>query len=180
MTSLEFSQRLFQVEPGSAEAAALARDLVEDARFPASHVIQRYLPSPQDAEQMKAKNALADLGELALVPLAESGGMRNLDAELWVMRTLTEETVAFRRRAASVLKDLLPNRRPAPPVPEESAYQTPPGARVCDLSFILLHRLLHLEESSSAFLALPAADRDRRIREFQTSRPFRAAFESKV
>jgi hypothetical protein len=180
MNPIEFSQRLFQSEPDSPEAATLARDLVEDARFPAYLVLQRYLSIAGSPEQMKAKNVLADLRELALVPLAGSAPLPDLDSELWVMRTMVEEVVTFRQRAASVLKGLLSNRRPVPPVLEGSAYQPPPGARVCDMTYILLHRLLHVEMSPSDYLGMLRADRDKRITEFQNSRVFRSEFESQL
>ena len=181
MNPTEFSQRLFETEAGSPEAAALARDLVEDARYPANFVLQHYLSSAEQAEQMKAKNVLADLREFAVVPLAESAPRQDIETELWAMRTMTEELVALRCRAASVLKGLLSNRRPAPPALEESSpNRTPPGSRVCDLTFVLLHRILHLDSSPSAFFGLPPAARDKRIKEFQESRPFRSAFESQL
>lgn len=180
MNPTEFSQRLFQTEPDSPEAAALARDLVEDARYPAHLVLQRYLATAGAPGQMKAKNVLADLGELAIVPLAGSAPLPDLDAELWAMRTMVEEVVALRQRAASVLKGLLSNRRPAPPAPEGSTYQPPPGARVCDMACILLHRLLHVEMSPSAYLGMPREDRDQRIGEFQESRVFRSTFEGQA
>lgn len=181
MNPIEFSQRLFQAEPGSPEAAALARDLVEDARYPAYLVLRDYLSSAEAPERMKAKSVIADLRELSLVPLAESASMPDTETELWAMRTMVEELVAFRRRAASILKGLLSNRRPAPlmpPAPDGSfTYQSPPGARVCDLAFILLHRIFHLESSSSAFFGMPPGDRDKRIKKFTESRAFRSAFE---
>jgi hypothetical protein len=177
MNPIEFLQRLPQTEPGSPEAAALAAELVEDARYPARFVLQRYLATDQVHDQRKAKNALADLRELSLVPLAETAPIKDLETELWVTRTLAEEFADFRDRAASVLKDLLSNRRQAPQAQEGSEYQPLPGARVCDLATILLHRLLHLELSASAFLSLPPSGRDKQIKEFQKSRVFRSAFE---
>jgi hypothetical protein len=179
MNAIEFSQRLLQSEPGSPEAAALARDLVEDARYPAHFVLRHYLSSTEQDDQMKAKNVLADLREFALVPLADSASSPNQDTELWVMRTITQELVALRSRAASVLKDLLANRRSASPATEgSSASHLPPDTRVCDLAFVLLRRILHLESASSAFFGMTPVERDKRIKEFQKSREFRAAFES--
>jgi hypothetical protein len=177
MNPIEFSQRLPQTEPGSPEAAALAAELVEDARHPAYLVLQRYLTTSAGPSQMKAKQVLADLRELSLVPLAESAPMKDVEAELWATRTMVEEFVDFRRRAASVLKDLLLNRRQAPAAHEGSVYLPVPGARVCDLAAILLHRLFHLELSPSSFLTMPLVDRDKRIKEFQHSRVLRSAFE---
>jgi hypothetical protein len=181
MNPAEFSQRFFATEPGSSAAAELARDLVEDARYPARAVLERYLSSTEEAEQMKARNVLSDLREWALVPLATRPSGANLDTEVWAMRTMSAELQALRRGAASVLKDLLANRRPAPPAPEGAARSTyPPGTRVCDLAFDLLHRILHLESSAAGFFELPAADRDKRIQELESSRLFRAAFEDKL
>ena len=51
MNFIDFSQRFFLAEPGSPEAAALARDLVEEARYPARHAIERYLSSAESAER---------------------------------------------------------------------------------------------------------------------------------
>lgn len=177
MNPIEFSQRLIQTEPGSPEAAVLATELVEDARYPAYFVLQHYLGATGTPDQMKAKNVLADLRELSLVPLARSAPMKDLDAELWATRTMVEEFVDFRRRAAAVLKGLLSNPRSAPPAREGSAYLPLPGARVCDLAAILLHRLFHVELSPSAFLSLPPEDRDKQIRGFKDSRVFRSAFD---
>jgi hypothetical protein len=179
MTPAEFSQRLFQSEPGSPESAALAHEVVEDAHFPARHVIERYLLSTETAEQMKARNVLPELAETALLPLAENPHMRQIEAELWSIRTMTDELVAFRRRAATVLRGQLANRQSLKPPPEGTPGQAPRGSRVCDLAYVLLHRMLHLESpSSSNLLALPAGERDERIRLFQKSRAFRDAFES--
>jgi hypothetical protein len=177
MNPIEFLQRLPQTEPGSPESAALAAELVEDARYPARLVLQRYLATAAAPAQSKAKYVLDEFRELSLVPLAESAPMKGVEAELWATRTMVEEFADFRGRAASVLKDLLSNRRQAPPAQEGSDYQLLPGARVCDLATILLHRLFHLELSPSAFLSLPPSGRDKQIKEFQQSRFFRSTFE---
>jgi hypothetical protein len=179
MNSTEFSRRFFLSELGSPEAAALARDMVEDARYPAHLALKQYLSSADHADRTKAMNVLADLQELSIVPLAESAPMPDLDIEVWVLRTMADELMEFRRRAATVLKDLLANRHPAAPPTEGTPYQAPPGARVCDLAFILLHRMLRLEFSPAAFLGVPSGDRDTRIQDFRESRVFRSAFESK-
>jgi hypothetical protein len=179
MNSIEFSTRFFQAAPGSGEAAALVRDLVEEARYPAYHAVERYLSSAEEPERMKGKNVLSELHELALVPLAESAAARELADEVWAMRTLAEELVEFRVRAGTVLKGLLANRKPAAAAPEGAPYPTPAGARVCDLSFILLSRMLHVELSASAFLGMPRLERDARIKEFQKSRIYRSTFEPK-
>lgn len=179
MNSIEFSQRLLKSEPGSPEIAALARDMVEEARYPAYHALQRYLSSAAAPDRMKAKDVLADLRGLALVPLAENAPARDLDDELWTMRIMTDELVDFRLRAASVLKALLANRRPATVTPVGAPYQTPAGARVCDLAFILLHRMLRLASSPAAYFGMPPTDRDARIRDFQKSRVFRSTFDPK-
>jgi hypothetical protein len=110
------------------------------------------------------------------VPLAERTD-EGFGAELWATRTMVEEFADFRGRAATVLKDLISNRRQAPQAHEGSDYLPVPGARVCDLAAILLHRLFHLELSPSAFLSLPPSGRDKQIKEFQQSRFFRSAFE---
>jgi len=178
MTPTEFSEGLFLAESGSPEVTALARELVADARYPAQYVLQHYLSSTDEEARSKARNVLAELGELAIVPLAQSAPQNDMNAELWAMRTMTAELMAQRRRTASVLKDLLAVRRAAQPGVEGSAAdQIPPGTRVCDLAFILMHRLLHLEASPSTFFAMTVADRDKGIVEFQKSRPFRYAFE---
>ena len=95
-----------------------------------------------------------------------------------VTRTMVDEFVDLRRRAASALKDLLSNRRPATPTREASDYLPVPAARVCDLAAILLHRLFHLELSPSAFLSMAPDDRDKQIKEFQKSPAFRSAVDS--
>lgn len=178
MNDIEFSQRLLQSEPGSPEAATLAHDLVEEARYPACLAVQRYLASANAGDRRKAKNVLADLRGLSLVPLAETASMPDLDSELWTLRIIADELVDFRFRAASVLRDLLSNRRTVPPCHEGVPDQSPPGARVCDLAFILLHRILHMESSSAAFFDLPPHERDTRIEDFQMSRVFRSTFEA--
>jgi hypothetical protein len=179
MTSIEFSQRFFRSDPGSPEAAALARDLVEEARYPANHAIDRYLSVSEEPARMKAKNILAELREAAIVPLAESAPAKEFEDEIWAMRTMTEELMDFRLRAATVLQGLLSNRQPANPTPEGSSYQTPPGARVCDLAYILLHRMLRLESSPSAYFGKRAMDRDASIKAFEKSREFRSTFDPK-
>jgi len=180
MQLVELEQRLAVAAPGSAESARLAQDLVEYACYPARLALERYFPSADIAALRKAQNVLADMGELSLAQLSATARVENLDNELWMIRTITEEFMDFRRRSAQVLKDLLANRRFAAEVPEGSEFQTPRGARVCDLAFLFLHRLLHLESSSMAYLNLTPGERDERIREFQTSRVFRSALENEL
>jgi len=178
MTPTEFSEELFLAESGSPDITALASRLVADARYPAQYVLQHYLSSADEDTRSKARNVLAELGDLAIVPLAQSAPQNDMNTELWAMRTMTAELMAQRRRTATLLKDLLAVRRAAQPAAEgTTADQIPPGTRVCDLAFILMHRLLHVEASPSTFFAMPAADRDKGIVEFQKSRPFRYAFE---
>jgi hypothetical protein len=168
MTPSQFSQRLFEAEPGSPAMAALARDLVEDARYPAKFTLRRSLSSADEEEQMKGKNVLAELGELALVPLSQSARGPDVATELWTLRTMAAELVSFRRRTAEVLKGLLSNRAPA----------AGENIRVADLAFIQLQRILHLELSAAAFVEMRADERDKRIKEFQESPAFRHAFEN--
>jgi hypothetical protein len=179
MNDNEFSQHLLQSEPDSPEAAALANDMIEEARYPARLAVRRYLASADAGDRRKAKNVLADLRGLSLVPLAETDPIPDLGNELWALRILSDELVEFRLRAVSVLRDLLSSRRSIPPSPEGDPYQTPPGARVCDLAFLLLHRMLHVESTPAVFFDLPTIERDIRINDFQSSRVFRATFEAK-
>jgi hypothetical protein len=172
MNPIEFSQRLLQAEPGSPESAALARDLIEDARYPGHFVVQNYLSSREISEQQKAKSVLADLHELSLLPMAEIASAPDVQTDLWIMRTMIEELVAFRSRTVSVLKRLLTNLRPVrESLPPDQFHL---GTRACDLAFILLHRILHMEAPPAAFLGLPRDTRDKRIKEFQESRAFRS------
>jgi len=168
MTSSQFSQRLFAAEPGSPAITALARDLLEDAHYPANFAVRHSLRSADAEEQMKGKNMLAELGELALVPLSQSARWPDIATELWTLRTISAELISFRRRTAEVLKDLLSNRYPAAGA----------NMRVADLAFIQLHRILHLQLSPAAFLELRADERDKRIKEFQESPAFHYVFES--
>src|SRR5215471_1010995 len=176
MNPIEFSQRLSQILPGSPEAAAIAYELVEDARYPGNFALQRLSTWPDPAGEMKAKQVLSMLGELALAPLATSQSSPNVDIELWAIRTMSQELVAFRARAACVLKSHLSNRnRASRPWEGLAPFPLPSGSRVCDLAILLLHRLLHLEWSPSAFFRVPAVDRDRQIEAFHNSRELRSA-----
>jgi hypothetical protein len=178
MDMINFSQRLLQSEPGSPEAVVLANDLVEEARFPAFLAVRRYLASADAGDRRKAMNVLADLRELSIVPLAETDSMPDLDIEVWTLRILADELVDVRLRAGSVLGNLLSSRRTVPPGPEGVPDQPPPGARVCDLAFILLNRILRVESTPDVFFDLLPRERDTRIEEFRMSRVFRAAFEA--
>lgn len=178
MDSIEFIQRLLQSEPGSSEAAALAHDLVQDARYPAILVLQRYLSSSDEDDQMKAKNVLAELREWALVPMAESAPDSSVDTEVWIMRSMTDECLDLRRRVASLLEGLLANRRAASSPPDGSLpFRSSADTRVCDVAFVLLSSILHLESPPSTFLAMPLGERDERIAELRESPGYRAAFE---
>jgi hypothetical protein len=181
MNPIEFSERLLQTEPGSPEAAGLARDLIEDARYPANFVLQKGVNWPDSASAQKAKLVLSELRELALAPLAASVSSPDMDAELWALRTMAEEMVALRRRAALVLHDHLSNRhRASRPRDGLPVLPHPSGARVCDVAFVLLHQLLHLECSPSRFYGTPPDDRDRQIKKFQESRAFRSALKEPI
>jgi len=177
MNPVEFSQRFAQAPAGSPEAASLARDLAEDARFPARLAL-RSLSSADPGEKDKSQYSMDLLRELALTPLAASPSFQEIDTEIWTMRVIAEELIAFRGRVAPVLGNLLSNTRAAAPTPERFAFQLPrKGTRVCDLAFILLQRMLHVHYSASAYFGMAPADRDKKIKEFQKSRPYRDAMQ---
>ena len=179
MNITEFAQRFFQTKPGTPESETLARDLIEDAHYPATFAVSRFLSSRDSADQSKARNVLSDLCELSLVPMAQSLPMPDLESEVWLLRSMTDELVDFRRRAASVLKDLLSNLEPTIGTLEEFSAQAPEDMRVCDVAFILLHNLLHLESFPAAFVSMSLDGRLEQISKFQQSPSFRSLFDSK-
>ncbi|HJT88273.1 MAG TPA: hypothetical protein VJ732_10465, partial [Bryobacteraceae bacterium] len=137
MNGSEFSFRLAQVEPGSPEAAALAREIAEDARYPGRAAVANLLASEEDPAREKGKILLDGLGTFSLFPLAGSSRLADAATEVWLIRTLTEELAALRQRTGSALRPLLADRRPFPPPPPGAAPEPVPAPRVCDLVFLL-------------------------------------------
>jgi len=179
MTAVEFAQHLFTLKPGSDDAAAVLRELVEDVRYPATLAVERYLVA-QGPDADKGKDVISDMRECALVPLASSAPMTDVATEVWALRTLCDELLDLRRETASLLKELLGERAELPEPPPGSAPGVPAGSRVCDLAFALLQRMLRGETAPDVFLSLPTRDKNRRIKEFQSSQLFRSLFEEQL
>jgi hypothetical protein len=180
MKQTELAQRLYESEPDSEQAAALVRDLLDEARYPARLALNNYLAASESPAVEKGMNVLSDLREFSLAPLAESRAMADVGAEVWVLRAMAEGLLEFRRESTSVFKDLLEYRRAMPAPPAIASSELPPGARVCDAAFLLLQRMMGFGTSTSTFFEKPSDQRDTLIRELQSSPSFRAFFESQT
>lgn len=176
MNQAEFGTKLLLAGEDPAEIAALAREVVEDLRYPAAAGLQR-LATEDEAARELGKELIAEAGPLALGVLAEAPQMRHRADEILVLRSMGEEMLKFRRDTATAVRAMLTDRQKASAPLPGSNHKVPRGARNCDLAYILLHRLLHIESSPNEFFALPPPGRDEEIVKFQESRPFTAAFE---
>jgi hypothetical protein len=177
MKNIEVITRLSDAAPNSQEAVALVRDLLDEARNPARLAIQRYLPA-QGEMAAKGMSVLDQLGELALVPAAEAAPMTDAQKEVWLLRFMKESFLDLRKRALSSLAGQLEHGRLLPPAPPGSPHPNPPDARVCDLAFIILERMMRDQPSPGSFLGRPMKDRDAQIKSLKESTRFKEFTES--
>jgi hypothetical protein len=178
MNRTELVQRLQRSELDSDKLTTLALDLLDEARYPARLALNRYLSASVASTAEKGMNVLNALHELSLGPLAESSSLPEVTAEVWVIRTLGESLRESRRQSATTLKELLARRLSDPAPMADGGPDLPKDARVCDVAFILLHRMLRLGAPTRDFLGANVDQRDRQIRDLQDSPSFQDFFGS--
>lgn len=103
------------------------------------------------------------LPEVALGVVAESLGRGSVAADVWKVRMLTDEMARVREEAAKALLPLLGRREPAP-----VEMGGPVGARVCDVAYAMVGRLLRVEPVAD-YMSLPPKERNEAIAELQAS-----------
>jgi hypothetical protein len=179
MDAVDFRVRCSNVEPGSPEAAALAGELAEDARYPARVAVRSYLPAEGQTRET-GKILLDALQEFSLAPLAEASAFSDAAMEVWTVRFLSEEFAAFRRRTAAAFQPLLANKGNLPSPLPAGLREFAVKPRVCDLACLLLQRLVLGAGALSNFLNLGLAERDARIDAFQQSPQFQQFFDKQA
>jgi hypothetical protein len=178
MNQAELTRRLQGAGPGSEQAVTLVRELLEDTRYPARLAINHYLAASDALAVAKGMDVLTDMRELSLAALAESPSLPDVASEVWVIRTMSDALLEFRREAASTLKELLGCRGIVPRLPPGGDPDLPRDSRVCDLAFVLLRRMLRMGTSSHSFLEGTVDQRNRQIEDLQKSPSFRSFFDN--
>lgn len=123
-----------------AQAPALAQEWVRQSRERVN-AIGGLLLTGDPIDQRKARGVLNDLDELVLPWLTEATSLRPAD-EAWRLRTLSEEIVQWRRRAAQTIDRQLDNREPLPRDPRAISEEPEPLRRVCDEAYRAMLELL--------------------------------------
>lgn len=178
MTRHNFLERLSKLSPeDSAGLTALAQDVVREAREAVDTAVQAWQQG-DEATSRKAMLVLAEVEDLALVPLIDAGPARTVEQVMWSERTVGAGLAELQRRALRWIDNLLmdkrraPVRKSVPPLEEQ-----PPPVRVCDEAYLQMRRLLNVEEgkekyftNARAFLFLSDAQKDAEIQKARHSR----------
>jgi len=128
----------------------------------------------------KALLVLINLGELAMVPQADSLEARNADAYAKGFTRLTDWHLGAKGRIAAILVKALDDKRPLPPPQLVGAVEGRVRLkRVCDQAYIQLRKLLATEENDTEIslqekflLDLPEEKRDFEISKFKQGKSF--------
>src|SRR5579862_6846549 len=177
MTSDEFYARLTQVGAEDDQGAgALAKEVIEDSREAPDRAAQIWKEGTNFAQQ--AKLVLANLADLALVPMISHGDPAATADVVWALRTQGAQLAQLQRKIVKYIDAHLIDTRKMPSRPDFGpTEEKAPVVRVCDEAYLQLRRLLNVEESeeqymanSRAFLRLPEAQKNEEISKARQSR----------
>jgi hypothetical protein len=173
MTREQFFEQLGRLSADDpVGVTSLAKNVMDDAREAVRTAVEVWLGiDPQQAQ--KAKSVLAELEELAFVPLTERGDPMEAERRVWLLRNAGNSQMGLRAKYIALINRMLDDRRQtvAPRIAGPPMEENPPMPRVCDEAYLAHRQLLNFAESreqyyanARAFLALPEAKRDEEIR----------------
>lgn len=173
MTREQFLERFSRLSASdSVGLTALARQVTDDAREPLRTAVDVWTRGDPGQAQ-KAASILAEVDELAFVPLTERGDPTDAAHRVWLLRMAGMSQMDLRAKFIALINRMLDDRRlpPAKPIPGPPREENPPMPRVCDEAYLAHRQLLNFAESreqyylnAREFLALPEAQRDEEIR----------------
>lgn len=146
------------------------------------------MANAEDPDEQRGKNArlvLLSLGDLTLTPLLDSLRSDSADKLVWSLQT----AVGFHRenqsRIVKQLNQLLVDKRQVPmPVQSPTTEEKVPSRRVCDEAYLLMRRLLAMEDEESDMVnariflySMSESERDREITRLQSTKTWEALTE---
>jgi hypothetical protein len=173
MTREQFLERFNQLDakdqPG---LAALAKQVMDDCRAAARAAVDVW--SGYDPfQQEKAAHLLAELDELAFVPLTERGDPASPQQRVWMLRVTGNSQLGMRGKFVGFINRMMEDRRrpPARPTPGQTMEVNPPIPRVCDEAYLTHRQFLNSAETrdqyyayANRFFTLSDDDKDTEIR----------------
>ncbi len=130
--------------------------------------------SEDEGIRATASALLLSLGNLALSPLLDSAAVDIPEDYVWDMQTAVRLHLESRGRIVTALEKMLTDTRPvAVGSPFSFKEESPVPRRVCDEAYLLLRKLLALEENEEdrmlneqAFLEMEDKERNAEIKRF--------------
>ncbi|MFN7996056.1 MAG: hypothetical protein U0Q18_20770 [Bryobacteraceae bacterium] len=149
--------------------SSLAKAIIQDAREAPDSAVRVWKQGGQLSRQ--AMMIVAQLGDLALIPLISAGDPIAVSQVIWSLRTQTAILADMQARVVRHIDALLGDVRRLPMrVDLGPSDERIPPVRVCDEAYLQMCRLLSVEESaadyvasSRGFLNLPEDDKDAQI-----------------
>ena len=138
----------------------------------------KVLHSADEDNFQKAAVALLSMEDVALRPLLDALNPDVVERHVWDMQAIVELQVKNRMQIASALEKMLDDQRPVPlPETAPSVEEKPIPRRVCDEAYIMMRKLLAIEETeeeqffnADAFLNMSEVERDAEIQKLRTSK----------
>jgi len=126
---------------------ALASSIIQRSRKEAQDLVN-VLHSKQEEEKKKAALVLQDLGDLAVTPLLDTLSPEIPKDYVWDVVTIVNLYLELRQKILKELAEMLTDPRPVP-VPElgPNVEEQPAPRRICDEAFLLLRKMLYLDEN---------------------------------
>lgn len=155
----------------------VARAVEQNARGETRELV-KILHGGNEIESEKAAMILLNIGDLALTPLFESLAPDHPDNYVWDMQNIVTVQLGNRIRIAKELNSMLLDGRLLK-VPERSPRieEKPIPRRVCDEAYLMLRRLLSLEEDKEAqflnediFINMTDEEKDAEIERAKTTK----------
>jgi hypothetical protein len=133
---------------------------------------------PESKMSAKAASLLADIDDLAIVPLLDAPELTDVSQRVWLLETVVAAQLELRDKIVTKLEKMLDDKSMVP-LPKDTGpvEEPPPPRRVCDEAYVLMRRLVNFDEGKTthymnveAFLNLPNAKKDVEIRKARESR----------
>ena len=176
MTPNELVEALIRAEPiPESVIDSLSRNVVAQALAPIRAVVP-LLNDPDPRISAKAAHLLSGTGGLATAPLLESPEPRAPSDKLWVMGKVLRSHLAERGEIVARLDSMLDDRTLMDWGTVAGTEEKPKPSRVCDQAYLLMRRILKVNESAiesiherKAFLALSDREKDVEIQKAKGS-----------
>ncbi len=180
------SETIMQTQPNDEQSIDSLATAIKDKSLKEPREVVRLAHADDNNTRATASAVLLRLSTLTADPLLDSLQNDPPEDYVWDVRAALVVHLANRARLTGTLEKMLSDTRESDSAAAfTSSDQRPPHRRVCDEAYLMLRRLLSLEESEderyandNAFLKFDDGQRDQEIQRLQSSKTWKVLTES--